>query len=214
MQPAPRRTSCPLLRLPPELRLEIYEKLFKVYKGQICLTPADGVWHKVDSSLLRKTRVPGKCVALLATCRKIHTEARPVLFANIPFVLNCCPIQPIALQSRPVALLGVITNVHKIHLHIDLPGSKSLIAEEIRAIVVPAIRAVNSATSAKELRISLDIHGLRDQEYLDRPMLCLRDIESNTRLSVLLNTSSKPLHETGPHLDYSSFTMLLKRLLR
>jgi len=205
-----------LLRLPPELRLEIYEKLFKVYKGQICLTPVHGVWYKVDSSMLRKrkTRFGVDFAAGSKKCHALPRHARPVLFANVPFVLNCCAIQPTAFHSRPVALLNVITDVQKIHLHIELPGSKNLTAEEIRATLTPAVRAANSASSAKALRISLDIHGLRDQEYLDRTMFFMRDIESNARLSVSLNTSSKPLHETGPHLDYSSFTMLLKRLLR
>jgi hypothetical protein len=217
VQPTPRSTNCPLLKLPPELRLQIYEKLFKIYKGKLCLTSVDGVWYRIDSTLIRnrKTCVPGQCVALLATCKKIYTKARPVLFANIPFVLHIRgAIFRIALEHSPVALMDMVTNVQAIHLHIDLPESTRLTAEGIRTILAPAVEATNIASSARELRISLNIHGLRDQAYLDRIMLCVGEIRSSASLTMILDTSGEPTYKTSSKLNYESFTVLLKRILR
>jgi hypothetical protein len=214
VQPVPSAMSCPLLTLPPELRLLIYEKLFKIHKGKVCLTSVDGVWYKFDSYMVKgmKTRVPGKCVALLATCKNIFTEARPVLFATTPFVLDCCDGSPVALKSHPFPLLDMITHVQTIDLCIGLFELKDPTVENIRTFLAPVVKAINSASSARQLRISLTVSGLREQAYLDRIMLCLGDLQSNASVAMILDTAGESFRQNR-NLNLASFIELLKQLL-
>lgn len=76
--PQPSPTS-PLLRLPPGLRLVIYEELFQGRRFHLHQREHTGAWFK---DALKSHKDPDNYVALLATCQKIHGEAKPVLYVN------------------------------------------------------------------------------------------------------------------------------------
>jgi hypothetical protein len=72
-----------LFKLPPELRLEIYELIFPRENVSI---------FAVRKQLLKAPNAKvsaGNCVALLATCRTIHDEAKAALYANTHFDIYC-----------------------------------------------------------------------------------------------------------------------------
>jgi hypothetical protein len=73
------RSKKNLLNLPAEVRLMIYELMF----------PADSVTvHNIDGSLHSLPdahKVAADYLGILTTCRKIHTEANPVLYSNTKF---------------------------------------------------------------------------------------------------------------------------------
>jgi hypothetical protein len=72
-----------LFKLPPELRLEIYELVFPRENVSI---------FAVRKQLLKAPNAKvsaGNCVALLATCRTIHDEAKAALYANTHFDIYC-----------------------------------------------------------------------------------------------------------------------------
>jgi hypothetical protein len=104
----------------------------------------------------------------------------------------------------------MIPKAHNIHINIKLYAPHDLDSEEIRAMLVPFVEVTNNALVARELRIELTISHLREQEYLDRVMLCFGDIESNAEISMFLNTT--PLSKIG--LNDASFTNLLKKISR
>jgi len=72
-----------LAKLPAELRLEIYDLIF----------PRESVGiFAVRDRLLKAANAKvsaGDSVAILATCRMIHDEAKPVLYANTHFDVSC-----------------------------------------------------------------------------------------------------------------------------
>lgn len=71
-----------LLALPKELRLLIYKHIFPPCKVDI-QEPRANQW--VDRNDIHVTRVD---VAILATCRAIHTEAAAVLYENTEFYIR------------------------------------------------------------------------------------------------------------------------------
>lgn len=73
----------PWFRLPTELRLEIYELVFPRETVSF-VTVRDQVEKKKDANCSA-----GDYVAILATCRAIHDEAKPVLYANTHFDVSC-----------------------------------------------------------------------------------------------------------------------------
>ena len=70
-------------KLPAELRLAIYEYMF----------PSESVNIRTVRDRLEKEENPhisaGDCVAILATCRTIYDEAKPILYANTHFNISC-----------------------------------------------------------------------------------------------------------------------------
>lgn len=72
-------TVGPLLKLPPELRLVIYEQMF--LPDEVCLAIIGGDLHKLRSD----KRSAGGYAAILATCRVIYVECKPVLYNNTEF---------------------------------------------------------------------------------------------------------------------------------
>lgn len=161
MQPASTATSCPLLKIPPELRLLIYEKLFRTRKGELALENIDGSWYK--SELLRRISVPGKAVALLTTCKKIYSEVKPILYANVQFTL-CCTDEAQSKESskvdvitdRPVKLLDVVKDIQSIRLQLRLITQDTTAAVFCKTLL-PLVHAVNNASSARKLLIHLQI---------------------------------------------------------
>lgn len=204
--------DCPLLCLPPELRLWIYDEVFQVREGRLCLGPFNGSWYRTGRAegYEPKTRSPGKCVALLASCKQIFAEAHSFLCAKTTLALYDCDSNPTHLGTRSVDLTNVIPKARKIHINIKLYAPHDLDSEEIRTMLAPFVEVTNNARVARELKIELTISCLREQEYLDRVMLCFGDIESNAKTSMLLNTT--PLSKVG--LNDASFTKLLKKGLR
>jgi hypothetical protein len=204
--------NCPLLSLPPELGLRIYDELFQIYKGKLCLGLVNGSWYRIESiqNHKPKTRLPGECVGLLTTCKQIFAEAQPVLCANIKLALYHCESGPMHVNIRSIDLTNMIPKVHKIDISIEFYAPHNLTSEKIRVVLAPFVEVTNSAFVARELKIDLGIFLLREQEYLDRVMLCFGDIKSNAKTFMFLDTSR--LSEIG--LNDASFTKLLKNLLR
>lgn len=72
-------TLGPFMRLPPELRLMIYEQMFP--PNEIRLEMIEGNLHVTK----RAQRLAGSYVAILATCRVLYAEGKPVLYNNTEF---------------------------------------------------------------------------------------------------------------------------------
>lgn len=72
-------TVGPFMRLPPELRLMIYEQMFP--PNEIRLEMIEGNLHVTK----RAQRLAGSYVAILATCRALYAEGKPVLYNNTEF---------------------------------------------------------------------------------------------------------------------------------
>lgn len=70
-------------KLPTELRLEIYELMFP--RETISLVTFRNQLEKKANANCSA----GDYVAILATCRTIHDEAKPVLYANTHFDISC-----------------------------------------------------------------------------------------------------------------------------
>lgn len=104
----------------------------------------------------------------------------------------------------------IIPKAHKIYINIKLYAPHNLDSEEICTTLAPFVEVTNNALMARELRIELTVSSLREQEYLDRVMLCFGDIESSAKTLMFLNTT--PLSKVG--LNDASFTNVLKKLLR
>lgn len=204
--------DCPLLRLPPELRLRIYDEVFQVREGRLCLGPFNGSWYRTGRAegYEPKTRNPGKCVGLLTTCKQIFAEAHSFLCAKTTLALYDCDSNSTHSGTRSVDLTNMIPKAHKIHINIKLYAPHDLDSEEIRTMLAPFVEVTNNALVARELRIELTISLLQAQGYFDRVMLCFGAIESNAKTSMFLNTT--PLSKVG--LNDASFTNLLKKLLR
>lgn len=71
-----------LLRLPAEIRVMIYEHMFlldvfKVYA-------INGKLHKAADA----HHLAGDYTTILTTCRAIYTEAKPVLYTNMEFIIH------------------------------------------------------------------------------------------------------------------------------
>lgn len=104
-------------KLPAELRLEIYELVFPHETVSIVA---------VRDHLEREAKAhcsAGDCVAILATCRAIHDEAKPVLYANTRFEVSCSLEFTIA-SGKSVS----IQHARNIDLNIEL--SRSLMSWE------------------------------------------------------------------------------------
>lgn len=204
--------NCPLLSLPPELRLRIYDEVSQVREGRLYLTPFNGSWYRTGRTegYEPKTRNPSKCVGLLATCKQIFAEAHPLLCARTTLALYDCDSNSTPLGTPSVDLTNIIPKAHKIHINIKLYAPHDLDSEEIRTMMAPFVEVTNNALVARELRIELTISLLREQEYFDRVMLCFGDIESNAKTFIFLTTT--PLSKVG--LNDASFTNLLKKLSR
>lgn len=172
----------------------------------------NGSWHRIDSTkdYRPKSRTPGKCVALLATCKQILAEAKPVLCANIPLALYFCDTDPMDFYPQSVDLVNVIPSVHKIYICIDLLALQNLTSEEIRTFLAPVVEITNNAIMARELWIDLTIRHVGKQESFDWVMLCLGDIESNARMLLFLSIEDY----SDRDVDNASFSELLKKLLR
>lgn len=69
----------PFLRLPPELRLVVYEQMFP--PDEIRLEMIGGNLHVTK----RAQQLAGSYVAILATCRVLYAEGKPVLYNNTEF---------------------------------------------------------------------------------------------------------------------------------
>jgi len=85
-----------LFKLPPELRLEIYELIFPRENVSI---------FAVRKQLLKAPNAKvsaGNCVALLATYRAVHDEAKAALYANTHFDIFC------SLELAPGAWRAVV----------------------------------------------------------------------------------------------------------
>ena len=72
-------SSCLLLSLPPELRVNIYEYLFPPYERSF--SACDRIYRD------RPAKDAIVHVALLQSCRLIHSEATPILYTNITFTV-------------------------------------------------------------------------------------------------------------------------------
>jgi len=72
-----------LLKLPSEIRLLIYEHIFPPCKVDIH-APHDRQWVDDDDD----AHVKKVDIALLTTCRTIHAEATPILYANTEFYIS------------------------------------------------------------------------------------------------------------------------------
>jgi hypothetical protein len=85
------RTPCPLLALPAELRIRIYEA---------CLAPSGTIYLPSNAGI--SVFNAGVSTALLATCHQIHAEAQDCLFQSntICFFADACRMQePIIASS-------------------------------------------------------------------------------------------------------------------
>lgn len=69
----------PLLRLPAELRLAIYEQMFPT--NTIVLEMIEGNLYVTK----RVQQLAGSYIAILATCRVLYAEGKPVLYNNTEF---------------------------------------------------------------------------------------------------------------------------------
>jgi len=69
-------TPCHILRLPPELRLHIYDHLFG-QKTHLSVYVLDDVYIDSES---KTSQVCSDAIALLRTCKLIHAEASPIFY--------------------------------------------------------------------------------------------------------------------------------------
>ena len=112
-----------LLQLPSEIRLLIYEQLFKD-------NPADGSKPVIAPKAQPRTT---NATSLLFVCRQIHYEAKPVMLQHATLTMNLhpryfhCEIDwPFYSKYPQYAELSIGGNVHSfknIHLHLD--GARS-----------------------------------------------------------------------------------------
>jgi hypothetical protein len=204
--------NCPLLSLPPEIRLRIYDELFQVRKARLCLGAFCGSWYRIDNkkSDKPKTRTPGQCIGILATCKQIFAEAQPVLCANVPLALYYCDTNPMVLEAQSVDMTNIVPNTPKVYIRTDFYEMQNLTHEEVRTILAPFVEVANDASRARELKIDLTIGRVRGQQCLDRVTTSLRNIESNAKISMCLNM----IGGSDRRLNDESFTELLKKFLR
>jgi hypothetical protein len=73
------RSNKDLLNLPAEIRLMIYEHMFPT--NSMIVHDIDGSLHSLPDA----HHVAADYLGILTTCRKIHTEANPVLYSNTNF---------------------------------------------------------------------------------------------------------------------------------
>nr|OQO28547.1 hypothetical protein B0A51_03722 [Rachicladosporium sp. CCFEE 5018] len=78
-------TPCRLLELPPELRLRIYEALYPPGQRYFEMFPAVHIFKTSDALRPKELQQSVRAVALLRTCRQIHTEATPILYKHTVF---------------------------------------------------------------------------------------------------------------------------------
>jgi hypothetical protein len=111
-----------LLKLPSELRLLIYEHIFPPCKVDIH-APRDGQWVDDDDAHVKTVDI-----ALLTTCRTIHAEATPILYANTEFYLR------FACSSR--RLISMEGGKHKVYAQLlqDLRGRARSLFSQARKV--------------------------------------------------------------------------------
>ena len=85
-----------LFKLPVELRLEIYDLIFP--RETVGIFAVSRRLLKADNA----TVSAGDSVSVLATCRAIHDEAKPVLYTNTHFDISC------SLEHVPVAWITMV----------------------------------------------------------------------------------------------------------
>lgn len=176
------------MRLPIEIRLMIYERLFPPHNFRIWVV--NGHFRRRDEHYVFSGRA-----ALLATCRVIYAEARPVFSASnkfsidldnansqdmdlekhLPWYQDLCSMVP----SRHVQSLSLTFEVEHVY-----NGSQLL---EIMS-------AVRRATNMKQLHIYFDMFGRFDQSGFDQTMGMLARLESSGSVTAIIDREITPVH--------------------
>lgn len=95
---------CPILSLPPELRLCIYNHLYESYSSHPC------TFNILRTGLIQTFSLPtfkwGGAASLLRTCKQINQEATPILYAKANF--NMSIFHPIPARFRSMVDYGHI----------------------------------------------------------------------------------------------------------
>lgn len=168
------QSRCHLLGLPSEIRLLIYEELF----------PPRTI-NMIDKELELET-------AILATCRTIHGEAKPVLYEKTEFLITfhaggryigpCDDIEDIAKRIWPLYNLA-----HKLSLAIVFGGGQR---RRLRGLTSELTR-LDEAPHLKQLHIKFENYGasLSIQSQLDLVVGVLGLVVLPAGVTVMLDSS-------------------------
>ncbi len=156
----------PFLKLPPELRIHVYEFLFQ--KEEIDI-------RRIDDRFKCRREKPA-AGALLRVSRQLYHEALPICYRN-SFHLEIYELLDFLRQIGPVALAnikGISTSW--------LLGRDSAPA---------CFRELKACTNLTALRLGIDVC-----EWLEEPDRAVRDVEGWTELRQLRGLRSLVIHNT------------------
>lgn len=174
--------TCHLLRIPPELRLEIYGHLFPTQiRNYECIGN-----HPALIRCLKETQTNG---AILRTCREIYNEALPVLYSKTTFEFTPTPLTGMGVsRSRVLKAFADIAQMKKVKIHIYLPAGQ----EDVEATVVVTKALLDKLDHCKYVQeLELDLHTREGQ--LDRESKTILNVYKNVQcLGAVEVKHSKP----------------------
>lgn len=154
-----------LLGLPSEVRLLIYEELFAP-----CTINTHATREHPQKDL-KGAYTRGNAAAILATCRTIYTEAKPVLYDNTEFHVTLA-------RDSADAILRELQLVHS--LSDDSPSHDTVLA-----------RFPDLSWTPGQFRFAAREHGIKLREsYLKEPLKPLFSLARKISLSILFTESN------------------------
>lgn len=113
------QTACPLLRLPPELRLRIYELVVGADTG-VKIKVRENVWVKKGNKYLYG-------MPLLITCKYIRSDAHDTVWNNVRFSIHLTPASLEAFERDQswwthldtVQRCSMLRDMRKVHIVVD-----------------------------------------------------------------------------------------------
>lgn len=159
--------NCPLLSLPAELRLRIYDYL---YKGQ---EPHRCTFHLVKPNAISAFSIPAfghvAAASHLRTCKQINNEATPLFYASISFVLavfgNKQPPIPLSAQYSSIESCPTFWNIRNltIILHVCNISGISTIFRRLSS----ALALLDGSRRLRECHVQLVLYDGRKPEFSD-----------------------------------------------
>lgn len=207
--------SCLLLRLPPELRLLIYEEPIP---GGLRLSQREhaGTWFK-DMSRAQASEPSTNRVELLPTRQKIHDEARPVLYAKCTFYFHFrigypdewAPGEsgrPVTECDSPYAdrlidVSSVTNNIRLLEIRLDVQQSNLESLRKDCSRLDKVIRRLKMIPSASELHIYIRTTFHHQQTVFDQLLLRFGAASWQTRVDITQRMWLDKLR--GSHLAFA-----------
>lgn len=192
-------SSCLLLHLPLELRLVIYEELFQGGRFHLRQRGRTGAWFK---DALKGHTKSDNYVALLATCQKIHEEAKPVLYANCTFCFHVrigypskwVPGQPSSLttkyldacKGRSIDLSHLINHFRLLEIQLKIQQSNCQTLQDDCSRLDKVVKNLNLVSSDSALHIYIKASHKLEQTVFDQLILRFGNLKRFAKATTLI----------------------------